>query len=308
MLGTFVTITAHGQDRALLNRAATAAFDEIRRVDALMSIHRTDSELSRVNRMAASEPIRVSAELFEVLTTAHHIATATEGGFDVTTRPLIELWGFVWKDYRFPTDQELQAALPLVGFTLIQLDATRQTVFFKRPGVSIDLGGIAKGYAVDAALRRLQSLGVTNAMVKAGGDLRVSGSPPNESGWTVQLEDPRKQGRRVAIRLHDAALSTSGDYENFFVHNGKRYSHIIDPRTGMPIDDAASCTVIAQTCMESDAWATACMIYGVDASIETFGNQFAIRFILAPENNPEGALEVHATEGFPRPPIAPDKS
>ena len=301
LLGTFVTISAWGADRDAVQCAISAAFDEIRRADVLMSIHRPDSELSRVNAQAASNDVTVSPELFRVIELAQRIAQETDGSFDVTIRPLADLWGFIWKEHRLPSDAELRAVLPNVDYRKIELDVAHRTIRFREPGVSIDLGGIGKGVAVDMAIAKLRELGVTNAMVKAGGDLRVIGTPPDAEFWTVQLEDPRKEGRRVSIPLRDAALSTSGNYENFFEVAGRRYSHILDPRTGMPVDGISSCTVIAPTCAESDAWATACFVHGVERSLGQFGDRFAIRFTLMPEEDGDGRWTVRQTANFPLP-------
>jgi len=164
-----------------------------------------------------------------------------------------------------------------------------------RPGVSIDLGGIGKGVAVDWAMAKLQALGVTNALVKAGGDLRVSGTPPGETHWSVQLDDPHKKGQRVSLPLRDAALSTSGNYENFFEVNGRRYSHILNPRTGLPVAGIAACTVIAPTCAESDAWATALFVLGVEKSLNEFGRRFPVRFTTISD----GTLAVRQAKSFP---------
>ena len=263
-----------------------------------MSIHRPDSELSRLNARAAGEPVVVSPDLFRVIAKAREIADRTEGSFDITIRPLADLWGFIWKEYRLPADEELKAVLPRVNFRLVQLDAEKCTVHFLGPGVSLDLGGIAKGYAVDCAMEKLLSIGVTNAMVKAGGDLRVIGVPPGKTHWIVQLEDPRKEGRRTKVPLRDAALSTSGDYENYFEIDGVRYSHILNPRNGRPVEGIAACTVIAPTCMESDAMATACFVYGVEKSLEKFGARFPMRFTLTPTNPSSELWSVRQTTTF----------
>lgn len=262
-----------------------------------MSIHRADSELARVNASAATNGVVVSPELFAVLQLAQDIATQTDGAFDITIRPLADLWGFIWKQHRLPTTKELERTLPLVNFQNIQLDPAQHTVRFLRAGVSTDLGGIGKGVAVDWAIAKLQSLGVTNAMVKAGGDLRAIGAPPGETHWIVQLEDPRKEGQRISIPLRDAALSTSGNYENFFEVNGRRYSHILNPRTGLPIEGIAGCTVIAPTCAESDAWATALFVHGVEGSLNKSGQRFPVRFTTITN----GGFAVRQTKSFPAP-------
>lgn len=259
-------ISARGDNAA---DAISAAFREIQRIDALMSLHRADSELSRLN---AREIEQVSEDLFKVLATAREISELTEGSFDVTLRPVANLWGFIWKEHRLPTETELAGALHNVDYRLVQLDAGRRKVSFLREGVSIDLGGIAKGYAVDCALEKMRQMGVTNAMVRAGGDLRVLGE------WDVRMEDPQKRGRRQTIRLRDAAISTSGDYENYFEIAGRRYSHILDPRTGLPVEGVAACTVIAPTCMEADALATALFVYGPERTAKKFGDSSNVRF------------------------------
>ena len=283
MLGTFVVITAYGPDQAWLQQSVSAAFAEIRRVDALMSLHRPDSELVRLNARAVREAVPVSEELFQVLAQAQEIARETEGAFDITIGPLADLWGFIRKEYSLPNRAEVSAALPRVNYRLIELDPKTRTVRFLAAGVSLDLGGIAKGYAVDCAVEQLHALGVSNVLVRAGGDLRVSGAPPDREHWAVQIEDPAKRGRRAVIPLRDAAVSTSGNYENFFQVEGRRYSHILDPRTGWPVPGLASCSVIASTCLESDAWATACFVYGVAPSLAAFGSRFGLRFVLMPD-------------------------
>jgi thiamine biosynthesis lipoprotein len=299
LLGTFVTISVYGANRERVNAAISDAFDEFRRVDALMSIHRADSELTRVNARASLCPVVVSPELFRVIAKALDIAEQTEGSFDITIRPLADLWGFTWKEYRLPTDAQLRAVLPRVNFRLVELNAEKRTVHFQAAGVSLDLGGIAKGHAVDSAIDKLRSIGFTNAMVKAGGDLRVIGLPPGKTNWIVQLEDPGKEGRRVKIPLRDAALSTSGNYENYFEIEGVRYSHILNPRTGRPVQGVAACTVIAPTCIESDALATACFVYGVERSLAKFGPRLPMRFTLISSNRAEGVWSIRNGDSFP---------
>lgn len=298
MLGTFVAITAWGASPTRLEEAVAAAFAEFEQVDAVMSNHRSDSELSRINQRAFQEPVAVSDLMFEVVQEALRISEATKGGFDVTIHPLTELWGFVWKLHRMPAPAELQKALPRVGYQKVRLDPATRSIRFLDPGVSMDLGGIGKGFAVDRAVDRMVALGVTNLLVRAGGDLRVMGDAPGRKGWIVQIEDPRKEGRRTAVQLVNAALSTSGTYENFFKVNGKVYSHILDPRTGLPVEGIASCTLIARRCVESDAWATACIVYGVEPSLKDFGNRFGIRYMLVPRDE-RGEWIVRETPGFP---------
>lgn len=301
MLGTFVVVTVHGGDVARLERAVEAAFAEIAQVDALMSLHRPDSELARVNATAEQEAVTVSPELFHVLGGARRISGATGGAFDVTIRPVADLWGFIWKEHRMPNAGELALALKSVGWEGVELDSGARSVRFARAGLSIDLGGIAKGYAVDRAVERLRAEGVTNAMVRAGGDLRVSGAPPSRDHWDVQLEDPAGRGRRVRLRLRDAAVSTSGNYENFFVVDGRRYSHILDPRTGRPVGGVAACTVIAPTCLESDAYATGIFVLGPGPALSRLGESVAFRLTPADAVTGRAAGPVVESPRWPRP-------
>ena len=281
LLGTFVTITAFGGDEGQIQKAVSAAFDEIRRVDLLLSIHKTNSETTRLNATAAAKPVEISAELAFVLSKALEIAQRTEGAFDPMIGPLAQLWGFIWKEYRLPSKEELERVLPLVNYknATIETDGARTRVSFARMGMFLDFGGIGKGSAVDRAIEVLREQGITNAMVRAGGDLRVIGTPPGKNGWEVQIEDPSKQGNRITIVLREGALSTSGNYENFFEVGGRRYSHIVDPRSGMPVDGIVSCSVTASTCVESDAYATAFFVLGAERALNGFGDEFGIRIV-----------------------------
>jgi len=170
--------------------------------------------------------------------------------------------------------------LPQVNYKLIALDPAKRTVEFLAPAISLDLGGVAKGYIVDRAIEVLRARGFTNALVRAGGDLRVSGAPPGQTYWEVQLEDPAKKGQRTQIPLRDAAVSTSGDYENYFEIAGKRYAHILNPRSGLPIAGIAACSVIARTCVESDALATAFFVLGPEDALANFSAEYPMRFVL----------------------------
>ncbi|MDG2215041.1 MAG: FAD:protein FMN transferase, partial [Verrucomicrobiota bacterium] len=163
---------------------------------------------------------------------------------------------------------------------------------FGAKGMSIDSGGFGKGYAVDRAIEALKKTGIKNAMVKAGGDLRVMGLPPGKTHWTVFIEDPQKKGKRVEVPLRGGALSTSGNYENFFIEKGKRYGHLLDPRTGHPVEGIGSCTVVASTCFESDAYATAACVVGVKRSRELLGKRYGLRFVLLPDQGPPKTVTV----------------
>ena len=291
-----MVITAYAASNAQAHSAINAAFDEIRRVDSVFSIHRQDSELSRVNANAHREAVLVSDELTTILLYALDVAKKTEGAFDPTVGPLVQLWGFLWKEPRFPTSNELASARTRVSYRLVDLDPRQHTIRFLTNGVSLDLNAVAKGYAVDCAIEKLRSHGISNAMVRAGGDLRAIGSPPGETSWTVQLEDPGKSGQRRSIKLRDQALSTSGSYENFFIREGRRYSHLLDPRTGWPVEGIASCSVIGRTCTESDALSTGLFVLGPDRALEVFGPKMPVLFGIWTS---DGGVRVRQSPSFP---------
>ena len=280
LLGTFVVISVRSADKAGAKQAITLAFTEVRRLDEILSLHRPDSELVNLNRRGAEEPIAVSRELFTVIARAQEIAVATDGCFDITIRKLADLWGFISKEQRLPHPDDVAAALSNGNFRAVFLNEAERTVHFQKPGLSIDLGAIAKGYIVDRALEVLREQGFTNALVRAGGDLRASGSASDQDGWPIQIEDPNRQGERTQIRLHDLAISTSGDYENYLQVGGKRYGHILDPRTGWPVQGVRSCSVMSRTAIEADALATAFFVLGPERALARFGEKYRMRFVL----------------------------
>jgi FAD:protein FMN transferase len=261
-LGTAVEIAARGPDRDKLEAAVGGAFAEIARLEAMMSATRDDSELAAVNRGAGGAAVPVSAELFEVIARSLEASKESGGAFDATVGALRGVWSFDPDDPRAATDAEIAARLPLVSWKGVALDRQRRAVGLARPGMRIDLGGIAKGYAVDRALAKLRDAGVTMALVNAGGDLAALG-PHGDRPWSVGLQDPRRRGQLIArLAVQDQAVATSGDYERFFVKNGVRMSHILDPRTGRPATGCRSVSVFAPAAWQADAFATAIFVLG----------------------------------------------
>ena len=255
LLGTYVEITARGPDKDAMQRAVDAGFDAFRQVDRLISSYRDDSEVSRINAHAGRGPVSVSPWTFECLKKAVEVGERSGGAFDITCRPLLDLWGFLKKEYRVPTEFELRFARDLVDYRRLELvgwpagrsGAARRTAFLRQSGMTLDLGGIGKGFAVDKAVAALKAAGVDAGRVRAWGDCFGFGA----RDWTVEIEP----GKTVVLR--NEAASTSGDYENFFEKGGRHYAHIVDPKTGVPVEGIRSVTVKARTCTESDAWATA---------------------------------------------------
>jgi len=259
------TIAVYGRDAQSLPRAVSEAFDEIDRIDRLMSHYKPDSPLSRLNRQAADHPVRVEPELFDFIAECLRYSRESDGAFDITVGPLMKAWGFFRGEGRMPAEAELAEARGHVGYQHVVLDHEAKTIRFDRTGVELDLGGIAKGYAVDRAVAVLKRHGIERALVNAcGSTIYGLGAPPNEPAWKLKLQDPINR-RKVAmtIRLKNQALSVSGSYEKFFELAGVRYSHIMDPRTGAPVQGVISVAVVTDTGTAGDALDNVFYVQGV---------------------------------------------
>ena len=257
-MGATFTIVLYGSDQASMNHAIDAAFNEAHRLDDLLSNYKLESEWSRINREAAAHPVAVSPELFHLLSDCLEYSRASEGTFDVTVGPLMRAWGFFGGDRHVPSADQIREALETVGYGHIQLNAQNQTVHFDRPGVEIDPGGVGKGYAVDRMVEVLRARGFRNALVAASGSSIFGlGNPPDEPrGWPISIADPWDHRKDAAqVFLKDMSLSTSGSYEKSFRVAGHRYSHIMDPRRGVPAESAVQVTVLAPRAIDSEVWA-----------------------------------------------------
>lgn len=266
-MGSMFSLVLYGPERAKLQRAADAAFEEVHRLDRLLSNYRTDSEWSRVNREAAARPVVVSTELFDLLWACLEYGRQSDGAFDITVGPLMRVWGFYKGDGRMPPPTAVAEALERVGSRHVRLDRGARTVRFLRPGVELDPGGVGKGYAVDRMVHVLRARGVETALVSAAGSsIYGLGAPPGEpKGWHVPITAPADPRRAVAdVYLENLSISTSGSYEKFFWAEGRRYAHIIDPRTGRPARGASSVSVLASRTVDSEAWTKPFFINGPD--------------------------------------------
>ncbi|MFN0085153.1 MAG: FAD:protein FMN transferase [Blastocatellia bacterium] len=254
-MGCAYTIVAYGREEKALPAIVGAAFDEIDRIDRLMSHYRPDSPLSRINLEAGRGPVAVEPELFDFIAECLRYSRESDGAFDITVGPLMKAWGFFRGEGRMPAPGQLKSARMNVGYRRVILDRENRTVRFDREGVELDLGGIAKGYAVDRAVALLRGKGVERALVNGcGSTIYGLGAPPDEDAWELRLQDPADpRGFARTVRLKDRALSVSGSYEKFFRLNGRRYSHIMDPRTGMPVQGVLSVAVVAEDGTSGDA-------------------------------------------------------
>ena len=256
-MGSTYTVELYGYDRVRMEAAADAAFDEVRRLDDLLSNYKPDSEWSEVNRRAAEGPVKISPELFRVLSACAGYSRESEGAFDITVGPLMKVWGFYKGSGHLPHRAEVQAAMTNVGYRHMHLDPAAQTVWFDRPGVEIDPGGIGKGYAVDRMVEVLRKNGIQTALVAgSGSSIYGMGAPPDEPrGWRVDIKNPWDTRKSAAeVFLKDMSMSTSGSYEKFFRAEGRIYAHIMDPRTGYPAAGSVSVSVIAPRTLDSEAW------------------------------------------------------
>lgn len=264
-MGATFSVVLYGSDQASMNDAIDAAFEEAHRLDALLSNYRPASEWSRINREAAAGPVPISPELFSLLSDCMEYSRASEGSFDLTVGPLMRTWGFFGGDRHVPSPDQLREALERVGYRHVQLNTQKQTVRFDRSGVELDPGGVGKGYAVDRMVEVLRTWGFHNGLVAASGSSIFGlGNPPNEPrGWPISIADPWDHRKNAAqVFLKDLSLSTSGNYEKSFRTGGHRYSHIMDPRSGVPAESAVQVTVITPRAIDSEVWAKPYFIQG----------------------------------------------
>lgn len=262
LMDTIIEITAYGPQQ---EQAVKAAFDEFKRIQEISDKYNADSQLSKINQMAGKAPVTVDADLVKMITDSIEVSKKTKGAFDISIGALTELWGIGHKGDFVPTQAEIEAVLPLVNYQLIQVDTTKNTVYLPREGMKLDLGGVAKDYALNKATQKLKSAGITSALVNAGGDIQVLGTKPDGTPWRVGVQDPRNtEGMIAKVSLSQMnTLQTSGDYQRFFVKNGIRYAHILDPRTGKQPSEVASVTLVYK-----------------DADVYTVGNIASSGFIV----------------------------
>ncbi len=270
-MATPFRIALYAADEASANAAADEAFGRIKQLNDLFSDYDAESELSRLCRLSGpGKPVGVSPELFEILTRATSLSKQSNGAFDATIGPVVGLWRVARRKRQFPDPARLTEARSRVGYQLVRLDEQARTVELLHSGMRLDLGGIAKGYACDQALAVLKKHGIARAMVSGGGDIVGGDPPPDRTGWTIGIAALLQPDETPAqfISLKNAATSTSGDAYRFVVIDGKRYSHIVDPKTGIGITESCSVTVIAPDGTTSDALATAAAVLGPKAGLE----------------------------------------
>lgn len=266
-MGTYANVTLVTADSLASAPAARRAQARLVWVDSLMSNWTQTSEVARVNREAAHADVVLHPAVAHVVECALRVGRESDGAFDITVEPLVRMWGFLGGPKRVPSEAERAAAFEKVGPRRLHFEDSSGTLRFEREGVRIDLGGIAKGYAVDEAAAALRNAGVRAALVDLSGNMFAIGSPATSPAWRIGIRDPRDRvGYFARLHLRDEAISTSGKYEQFVVEGGRTFGHIMDSRTGWPAEGLISVTVVATTAMEADAWSTSLFVLGPAAA------------------------------------------
>jgi FAD:protein FMN transferase len=291
LLGTLVEVTISGYAEKA-GSATQAVFDEIKRVEDLTSFHKP-SGLTEINDAAGRGPVKADAELLDLIDLSLHTAEKTGGAFDPSVGVLSRLWSFSGGESRLPDQSEIADALTKVGWNRIKIDRSNGTIDIPEKGMALDLGGIAKGYALDRAARVLRQHGITSALVNAGGDVLVVGEKEPGKPWRVGVQDPRNPRDVVAVvAVKDRIILTSGDYERFFVKDGKRYHHILDPKTGYPAEGVESVTLVARTGVTAEPLGATVFVKGIAEGlkyVQSLGDVEAMAV--------DGNGEIHTTPG-----------
>ncbi|MBI4838474.1 MAG: FAD:protein FMN transferase [Nitrospirae bacterium] len=246
-----------------------AGFAEIKKLEALLDFFSDDSEISAINKAAGYKAVKVSVETLDIIKKALMVSDDTNGAFDPAIGPLTKLWGFSGKGAAgIPQDGKIKNILPLINYKKIMINSSLSEVSLQKKGMEMDLGAIAKGYAADKVIEAIKAAGIQAALVSIAGDIKGFGIKPDGKPWRVGIQDPRADGIFAAIDLQDKAVSTSGDYQRYFIKDGRRYHHIMDPKTGYPASVAISVSVIADNGYAADSFSTGVFVLGPEKGIK----------------------------------------
>jgi thiamine biosynthesis lipoprotein len=300
IMGTFtqITVAAHTEQQA--QGFIDAAFEQMKQINREMNDHDPNSPISRLSLTAHLQPVVISSELVEVIETSLYYSKLSDGAFDITVGPETQLWRRMQKTGQKPSDDELAGARSKVGYEKLILDKTNRTVKFAVEGMKLDVGAIAKGYAVDLAVKILRDKGVVGGMVDIGGNIRCFGKGPGKGGlWLIGLQDPRKDNSiLLKLRLNDMAVATSGDYRRFAVVGGQSYSHIVNPRNAESVKELASVSVIAPTATDADALSTTVSVLGKEKGLALIERLKDTAAIVMTSQEPEKMIQTPGTERF----------
>lgn len=270
LMDTFVSITVVSNSEDSADKAIDTAFSEIERLEKLSNFFSSESEVSRINKNAGISGLGVSPDILDILNKAITVSEKTEGAFDVTIGPVISLYDFHKKIK--PEENAVKKNLSLVNYRELIIDRNKSTVFLKKRGMLIDLGRISKGYTADRAVEALKRNGINSGLVSIAGDIKAFGLKPDGKPWKIGIRNPRSKSKEddiiATIELSDMAISTSGDYERCFILDGKRYHHLLSPKTGYPAEGCQSVSVITKECAFTDAFATGVFILGPEKGLK----------------------------------------
>ncbi len=260
-----ISIYGNGMSRKQYLRLANEIENEMKLLENIFSMHITGSDISCINGAAGREAVKVGPETIFVLQKALEIAELSGGAFDPTVAPLLDLWGFKADESAIPSPGDLEEVLPLVNYREVEVDEAASTVFLPRPGMKIDLGGIAKGYIVDRGIKLAQGSPASALFINAGGDIGLAGTKSSGEAWKIAIQDPAEAQRLAAVlNVEKGAVATSGDYQRFFEVDGEKYHHLLDPRTGYPAAGVSSVSILAYDAVTADVLSTAVFVLGLE--------------------------------------------
>jgi FAD:protein FMN transferase len=287
LMGNRFEISVVGDDEAESNDAINEAIDEIRRIEKLLTTFNENSQTNQINANAGIKPVRVDTEVFGLIQRANRISEITQGAFDISYGSIDKsLWNFDKNMTSLPSKEVALKMVRLINYRNIELNQAESSVFLKEKGMRIGFGGIGKGYAADKAKNLLKNKGIESGIVNASGDLITWGNQPNGKAWTVGIANPDAKNQPFsALNISNYAIATSGDYEKFISINGKKYSHTIDPKTGLPVWGIKSVSILAPSAELADALATPVVVMGVNIGLDLINQMKGIACIIIDENN-----------------------
>jgi thiamine biosynthesis lipoprotein ApbE len=298
VMGTVIEFKLYCRNKEFCNEAIFEAYSEVKRLDDMLSNYKSDSNLSQVNSYAGKGRIKVPSEFVELTERAVYFSNLTDGAFDITVGELVDLWRNSQQKDDMPDEKTIKRTVSeCVGPNKISLYPREKEIELKSSCLSIDFGGIGKGYAVDRALRILKGKGIESGIINFSGNIYAIGSPPGEKGWRIAIRHPRmKEEALTFIEVRNMAVSTSGDYERYFEINGQRFSHIVDPRTGYPVEYVPSVTIVAENATDADALSTAVSVMGKEKSVEILEKLERVGAIIVTED--DGNLSIYKDSFF----------
>jgi thiamine biosynthesis lipoprotein len=297
VMGTILEFKLYCKNEEICNKAIFDAYSEVKKLDDIFSNYKADSVLSRINSLAGKGKISVPEEFIRLTHQALFFSTLTDGAFDITVGKAMELWKIGSEKNTLPGPEEIEKVKECVGFKKVKLYPEEKWIELQSPCLSLDFGAIGKGYAIDKAVTVLESYGVERGIVNFGGNIYAMGPPPGEDGWTVGVRHPRDEGKVLnLLKIKNMSVSTSGDYERYFEIKGRRFSHIIDPRSGFPVDVTPSVTVISKSATEADALSTGFSVMGRDQALKLLEELSHVGAMIVIEN--EGKLLIHRSPSF----------